>query len=246
MSGELEGRVALVTGASRGIGLATALEFGRSGARVALLSRDRERSETAAARVPDGLGKGYGCDVCSNDQVVETVGRVEADLGPIDIVVNNAGTTRDQLLVRTSDEDWDAVLDVNLRGMFHVIRSVSRGMIRRRSGVIVNVSSVVGLMGNAGQTSYAAAKAGVIGLTKSVAKELGPRGIRANAVAPGFIETEMTATLPARARERLQAQIALGHLGRPEDVASVIRFLAGPGAAYITGQVIVVDGGMVM
>ena len=185
MSRELEGKVALVTGASRGIGLATALELGRAGARVALLSRDGARARAAAATLSDDLGRGYGCDVISADQVSDTVARVEEDLGPVDVAVNNAGMTRDQLLVRISDEDWNAVLDVNLRGMFHVIRSVSRGMIRRRFGVIINVSSVVGLMGNAGQASYAAAKAGVIGLTKSVARELGGRGIRANAVAPG-------------------------------------------------------------
>jgi 3-oxoacyl-[acyl-carrier protein] reductase len=243
---ELEGSVALVTGASRGIGLATATELARAGARVAMLSRDRASGEEAAGRVPGGRGAAFSCDVGSVEQVNETVGRVEEELGPIEVLVNNAGVTRDQLLVRMRDEDWDQVFDVNLRGMFYTIRATCRAMIRRRSGSIINVSSIVGLTGNAGQANYAAAKAGVIGLTKSVARELAPRGIRANVVAPGFIDTELTSDLPEAARERLYSQIALGRLGKPEDVAPVIRFLAGPGARYITGQVIVVDGGMVM
>ena len=246
MSEELQGAVAAVTGASRGIGLATAVELARGGARVALLSRDESRVKDAAARLPERRGQGVACDVVDPDQVDQAVERIESDLGPITILVNNAGLTRDRLVLRMRGEDWDSVLDVNLRGAFNMIRAVSRGMVRRREGVIVNVSSVVALMGNPGQANYAAAKAGLIGMTKSVARELAPRGIRANVVAPGFIDTQMTADLDDKARAFLLARIPLGHLGEAEDVAPVIRFLAGPGARYITGQVIVVDGGMVM
>lgn len=246
MSKELEGKVALVTGGSRGIGLATARELAGAGARVALLSRDQGRAERAAGTLPEGLGSGYACDVSSARQVGEVVDRIEEELGSVDVLVNNAGMTRDRLIVRLRDQDWDDVLAVNLNGIFYTIRAVARGMLRRRAGAIVNITSVVGLAGNAGQANYAAAKAGVVGLTKAAARELAPRGIRVNAVAPGFIDTEMTADLSPEAREHLQAKIALGHLGAPEDVASVVRFLAGPGAGYITGQVVVVDGGMVM
>lgn len=246
MSEELAGAIAVVTGASRGIGLATAIELARGGARVALLARDVGRAREAAEQLPSGRGYGLACDVGEPEQIDATVKQVESELGAIGILVNNAGLTRDRLLLRTRDEDWDDVLSVNLRGPFAMIRAVSRGMIRRRAGVIINVSSVVGLMGNPGQANYASAKAGLIGLTKSVARELAPRGIRANVVAPGFIDTQMTAELDPEAREYLLGRIALGRLGDPEDVAPVIRFLAGPGARYITGQVIVVDGGMVM
>jgi len=172
--------------------------------------------------------------------------RVEAELGVPDVLVNNAGVTRDNLLMRLKDEDWDEVLDTNLRGAFNTIRAASRGMMKKKGGRIINITSVVGVTGNKGQANYAASKAGLIGLTKSVAKELASRGILVNAVAPGYIETDMTAELPAAARDALMGQIAVGRLGRPEDIASVVRFLAGPGASYITGQVLVVDGGMVM
>lgn len=246
MSEELHGAIAVVTGASRGIGLATALELARGGANVALLARDEGRAKEAADQLPDGHGTGLACDVTQTDQVGGTVDRIESELGPISILVNNAGLTRDALILRARDEDWQQVVDVNLKGPFNMIRAVARGMVRRREGVIVNVSSIVGLMGNAGQANYASAKAGLVGLTKSIAKELAPRGIRANVVAPGFIDTQMTADLSAEARDKLLARIPLGSLGEPEDVAPVIRFLAGPGARYITGQVIVVDGGMVM
>ncbi|HEU0052562.1 MAG TPA: 3-oxoacyl-ACP reductase FabG, partial [Longimicrobium sp.] len=166
--------------------------------------------------------------------------------GGVDILVNNAGVTRDNLLMRIKDEDWDAVLDTNLRGAFNLMRAVSRPMMKKRAGRIVNVSSVVGITGNAGQANYAASKAGLIGMTKAVAKELASRGILVNAVAPGYIETDMTSELPEAARGALMQQIALGRLGSPQDIAPVVRFLAGPGASYITGQVLVVDGGMVM
>jgi len=243
---ELQGAVAIVTGAFRGIGLATACELAEAGAQVALVNRDASRAEEALARVPQGRGRSFICDVTDVECVAGMVKLVEAEMGPVSILVNNAGVTRDKLLLRTGDEDWDVVMNVNLKAAFNLIKIVARGMLRRRAGTIINVSSVVGIMGNPGQANYSAAKAGLIGLTKSAAKELAPRGIRVNAVAPGFIETKMTSTLDQKARESLQALIPLGELGKPEDVAPVIRFLAGPGGRYITGQVIVVDGGMVM
>jgi 3-oxoacyl-[acyl-carrier protein] reductase len=243
---ELQGAVAVVTGAFRGIGLATACELAEAGAQVAMVNRDRGHAKQAVAQVPERRGRADLCDVTDVDCVAGMVEQVESELGPISILVNNAGMTRDRLLLRITDEDWDSVMDVNLKAAFNLIKMVSRGMVRRREGVIINVSSVVGIMGNAGQANYVAAKAGLIGLTKVVARELAPRGIRANAVAPGFIDTQMTADLEGDARDKLLAQIPLGELGKPEEVAPVIRFLAGPGASYITGQTIVVDGGMVM
>ncbi|MBR9988247.1 MAG: 3-oxoacyl-ACP reductase FabG [Gemmatimonadetes bacterium] len=189
---------------------------------------------------------GYSCDVADGAAVDALVKQVEADFGSLDILVNNAGVTGDNLLMRMADAEWDRVLDTNLKGTFHTIRAATRGMMRRRDGRIINITSVVGLTGNKGQANYAASKAGVIGLTKSVAKELASRNILCNALAPGYIETEMTAELGEAVREGLLGQIALGRLGRGDDIASVVRFLAGPGAGYITGQVIVVDGGMVI
>lgn len=244
--GELQGSVAVVTGAFRGIGLATARELSEAGAQVAMVSRHSDREQEALSQLVGGRGRAFICDVTDVDCLSVMVSEVESQMGPISILVNNAGVTKDKLLLRIRDEDWDAVLNVNLKAAFHLTKLVARGMIRRRAGSIINVSSVVGLTGNAGQSNYAAAKAGLIGLTKAVAKELAPRGVRANAVAPGFIETRMTAELGPETRAALLAQIPLGQLGKPEDVAPVIRFLAGPGARYITGQVIVVDGGMVM
>ncbi|HEU4456078.1 MAG TPA: 3-oxoacyl-ACP reductase FabG [Longimicrobium sp.] len=243
---ELQGQVALVTGGSRGIGLAIAEELAGAGARVAVVARDEARAQAAAAGLPGEGHRGYGCDVASSEACNELVKRVEAEMGGVDVLVNNAGVTRDNLLMRIKDEDWDAVLDTNLRGAFNLMRAVSRGMMKKRSGRIVNVSSVVGITGNAGQANYAASKAGLIGMTKSVAKELASRGVLVNAVAPGYIVTDMTADLPAAAREALTSQIALGRLGEPKDIAPVVRFLAGPGASYVTGLVLVVDGGMVM
>ena len=244
MTGELEGKIAFITGASRGIGLATARELTEAGARVAIIARDKGKADEAAKDVSGS--RCFACDVTDVDSVTEVVGAVQAEMGPIDILVNNAGDTRDQLLVRMTDEDWTYALDVNLTGTFNTIRAVARGMMRQRSGVIINVSSVVGLVGNAGPANYAAAKAGLVGLTKSGAKELAGRGIRANLVVPGFIDTQMTADLAGEARRHLAERILMGRLGEPEDVAPVIRFLASPGAGYITGQIIVVDGGMVM
>lgn len=245
-SGELTGRVALVTGGSRGIGRAIGERLASAGARVAVVARSQERAEAAAAELPGSGHRGYECDVADEAGVNALVRAVESDLDSLDILVNNAGITEDNLLLRLKDADWDRVLDVNLKGAFHTIRAAARGMMRRRDGRIINITSVVGVAGNAGQANYAAAKAGLIGLTKSVAKELASRGILCNAVAPGFIETEMTAVLGDAVREELQGQSALGRLGTPEDVAAVVRFLAGPGAGYITGQVIVVDGGMLI
>lgn len=243
---ELKGQVAVVTGGSRGIGLAISGALAEAGAQVAVVARDESRAGDAAAQLPGEGHRGYAADVGSSDSVDAMIKRVEQEMGGIDILVNNAGVTRDNLLMRIKDEDWDQVLDTNLRGAFNTVRAASRGMMKKRAGRVINITSVVGITGNKGQANYAASKAGLIGLTKSVAKELASRGILVNAVAPGYIETDMTAELPDAAREALMEQISVGRLGKPEDIASVVRFLAGPGASYITGQVLVVDGGMVI
>lgn len=243
---ELEGKVALVTGGSRGIGKSIAEHLAAAGARVAVVARAQDRAEAAAAALPGEGHRGYGADIADPAAIDPLIKGVEADFGSLDILVNNAGITQDNLLVRITDEQWDSVVDTNLKGAFQLIRAAARGMMRRRSGRIINITSVVGLTGNRGQANYAASKAGLIGLTKSVAKELASRNILCNAVAPGFIETEMTASLQEGAKEALMSQIALGRLGSGDDIAGVVRFLAGPAASYITGQVVVVDGGMVI
>lgn len=243
---ELSGKVALVTGGSRGIGKAIAEALAQGGAKVAVVARDQGRAQSAADALPGGGHAGFGADVADEAAVETLLKQAEEQLGPLEILVNNAGITEDNLLVRLSADAWDRVLDTNLKSAFLTIRAAAKGMMRRRSGRVINITSVVGITGNKGQVNYAASKAGMIGLTKSVAKELASRSVLCNAVAPGFIETEMTAELGEQAREALSGQIALGRLGQPSDIASVVRFLAGPGAAYITGQVIVVDGGMVM
>lgn len=243
---ELEGQVALVTGASRGIGKAVAGALAAGGARVAGLARSQDGAQAAADGLPGTGHLGLTCDVTDAASVDAAVKRVEEELGSLDILVNNAGITADNILVRLGDDEWDQVLDTNLKGAFHMMRAAGRGMMRRRSGRIINISSVVGLTGNKGQANYAASKAGLVGLTKTVARELAARGVLCNAVAPGFIDTDMTARLGDEARAALTAQIALGRLGTAADVAGVVRFLAGPDAGYITGQVIVVDGGMVI
>ncbi len=244
---ELGGQVAVVTGGSRGIGHEIARELAAAGARVCVIARDQDRAAAAADRLGAGDGHaGYGADVADSEAVNAAIAQIERDAGGIDILVNNAGITRDNVLMRLKDEDWTVVLDTNLRGAFNTIRAASRGMMKRRAGRVINVSSVVGLVGTKGQANYAASKAGLIGLTKAVAKELASRNILVNAVAPGYIDTDMTADLPQAARDALAEQIALGRLGAPADIAPAVRFLAGPGASYITGQVLVIDGGMVM
>ena len=242
---DLSGKNALVTGSTRGIGRAIAEAFAESGARVAVVGRDQQRADEAAAEIGNGA-RGFAADVSDTVAVTKLIDDVEKAFGSIDILVNNAGITRDNIVMRLKDEDWDAVLDANLRGAFASIRAASRGMMKRRSGRIINIASIVGLIGNKGQANYAASKAGLIALTKTVAKELGSRNILINAVAPGFIETEMTASMTPEAREALGKQIALERLGTAQDVAAIVAFLASDLASYITGQVFVVDGGMVM
>ncbi len=242
---DLSGKVALVTGSTRGIGRAIAETLAGAGARVAIVGRDLPRAEAAAAEIGHGA-RGFACDVSDTAQVSALVTDVEAAFGTLDILVNNAGLTKDNVIMRLKDEDWDTVIDANLRGAFASIRAASRGMMKRHSGRIINISSVVGVIGNRGQANYAASKAGLIGLTKSVAKELASRNILCNAVAPGFIATDMTAALGDDQRKALEGQIPLERLGSPSDIASAVAFLASDHAAYITGQVLVVDGGMVM
>ncbi|MGI9090431.1 MAG: 3-oxoacyl-[acyl-carrier-protein] reductase [Gemmatimonadaceae bacterium] len=240
---DLTGRNALVTGSTRGIGRAIANRLIQCGARVAIVGRDLARSEEVARNLgPDA--RGFAADVADIASVTRLVTDVESAFGTIDILVNNAGLTRDNLMMRIKDDDWNAVIDANLRGAFVATRAVTRGMMKRRWGRVINIASVVGITGNKGQVNYAASKAGLIGLTKSVAKELGSRNVLANAVAPGLIETDMTAAMTPDARSGMAAQIPLERLGTPDDVAGVVAFLASDLAAYITGQVIVVDGGM--
>ncbi len=241
----LAGKTAFVTGSTRGIGLAIARALHAAGARVAVVGRALERAQAVAGELGEGAA-GVGCDVTSAGEVQAAVAAAEQALGPIDILVNNAGLTRDNILLRLTDEDWDAVLDANLKGAFHTTRAVIKGMMKRRAGRIVNITSVVGLTGNKGQANYAASKAGLIGFTKSVAREYASRGVLANCVAPGFIATDMTAALPDDARATLLQDIALGRLGQPDDVAGAVLFLASDLAGYVTGQVLVVDGGMVI
>lgn len=244
----LENKVALVTGAGRGIGRQIALTLAKEGATVVVnYNGSRERAEGVVAEIENAGGKAeaYGCDVSDFEACQEMINNVINKYGHLDILVNNAGITRDGLIMKMKEEDFDAVLNTNLKGTFHTIRHASRQMIRQRSGRIINISSVSGVMGNPGQANYAAAKAGIIGLTKTMAKELGSRGITVNAIAPGFIETDMTAVLSESVQQNIQAQIPLGHFGKPEDVAAAVAFLASEEAGYITGQVLCVDGGMV-
>ena len=241
----LNGKTALVTGASRGIGRAIALRLAEDGANVAVIYAGSADKAEAVVNEITALGvnaKAYQCNVADSAAVNETVKAVTNDLGKIDILVNNAGITRDGLMLRMKDEDFDAVLDTNLKGAFNMIRACYSGFIRKKSGRIINISSVSGIMGNAGQANYSASKAGVIGLTKSVARELASRGITCNAVAPGFIQTDMTENLGDN--NPLLNSIPLRRMGKPEDIAAAVAFLASDSAAYITGEVLKVDGGL--
>jgi len=242
---DLTGKVALVTGSTRGIGREIAATLAGCGARVAVSGRSAEGAAEVASAI-GGEAQGFACDIADTASAAALVESVEKHFGSCDILVNNAGITRDNLLMRLKDDDWNAVLDANLRGAFATIRAASRGMMKKRWGRIINITSVVGITGNKGQANYAASKAGLIGLTKSVAKELASRNILANAVAPGFIETDMTAAMTPEARTELAAQIPMGRLGTPGDIAGVCAFLASEHASYITGQLFVVDGGLVM
>ncbi len=244
----LNGQIAVVTGAGRGIGRAIALKFAAEGADVVCVSRTAENSEKVAVEVR-ALGRrawAVAVDVADNAAVTAAAATILADAGKVDILVNNAGVTRDGLLMRMSEADWDVVINTNLKGAFNFTKAFTRSFLKQRSGRIINVASVIGLIGNAGQANYAASKAGLIGFTKSVAKELASRGITANVLAPGFIETDMTAVLKDELRAEVLKQIPLGVLGQPEDIANAVAFLASPAARHITGQVLAVDGGMVM
>jgi 3-oxoacyl-[acyl-carrier protein] reductase len=245
---QLQGRIALVTGASRGIGAAIAVALARAGATVVCTSTRAGGCEQTLAACADAPGRAHAavCDVADKAAVEQLAKSVLETHGRLDVLVNNAGITRDGVFLRMSDDDFDQVLATNLRGPFLVCRAFARAMAKARGGRIVNVGSVVGLTGNAGQANYAASKAGLVGLTKSLAKELAGRGVTANLVAPGFITTDMTASIPQDLREAMLRQIPLGRLGQPEDVAAVVTFLCGDAAGYITGQTLVVDGGMTM
>ncbi len=246
--GQFDGKVALVTGAARGIGQAIALKMAADGADLALCDLKAEWLEETAGKVK-ALGRRaecYSVDVSSAAGVDVTVKQIEKDFGKIDILVNNAGITKDGLIMRMSEADWDAVLNVNLKGVFLFTKAAMRGMMKQRSGSIVNIASIIGLIGNPGQANYAASKGAVIAFTKTVAKELSSRNVRCNAVAPGFIRTKMTDALSEEVQQKMLANIPLGRFGAPEDVANVVAFLAGDASGYVTGQVISTCGGMVM
>ena len=245
---QLENQIAVVTGAGRGIGRAIALKFAAEGADVVCVSRTQENSGKVADEIR-ALGRkawAFAVDVSDSAAVSAAAGKILADCGKIDILVNNAGVTRDGLLMRMSDEDWDAVLDTNLKGAFHFTREFFRIFAKHRAGRIINISSVIGLIGNPGQCNYAASKAGLIGFTQSVARELASRGVTVNAIAPGFIETDMTTDLNQELKANILKQIPMGKFGSAEDIADAALFLASPAARYVTGQVLTVDGGMVM
>ncbi|MBK8000045.1 MAG: 3-oxoacyl-[acyl-carrier-protein] reductase [Verrucomicrobia bacterium] len=244
----LANQVAVVTGAGRGIGRAIALKFAAAGADVVCVSRTVENSEKVAAEIR-ALGRkawAFAVDVADSKAVAAAGEKILAEAGRVDILVNNAGITRDGLLMRMSDEDWDVVLNTNLKGAFSFTKAFTRTLLKQRSGRIINVASVIGLIGNAGQCNYAASKAALFGFTKSIAREFGSRGITANAIAPGFIETDMTAVLDEKMKTALLEKIPLNSLGKAEDIAEAALYLAGPGGRYVTGQVLTVDGGMVM
>jgi 3-oxoacyl-[acyl-carrier protein] reductase len=244
-----ENQVAVVTGAGRGIGHAIALRLAEEGARVASVSRSEENARKTADEINAAradAAKAYAVDVADHSAVQKIGAQILEDFGRVDVLVNNAGVTRDGLSMRMSMEDWDTVIDTNLKGAFNFSQAVMRWMIKQRSGRIINISSVSGLTGNAGQANYAASKAGLLGLTKTLARELASRGITVNAVAPGFVVTDMTSALSDEVKQAIMAKIPLAKLGQPEDIAAAVAFLASPEANYITGQVLTVDGGMVM
>ncbi len=244
-----ENQVAIVTGAGRGIGHAIAVRLASEGARVASVSRTEANAQRTADEINAtraNTAKAYAVDVSDHARVQQVGARILEEFGRVDILVNNAGVTRDGLSMRMSLDDWDTVLNTNLKGAFNFAQAVQRSMIKQRSGRIINISSVIGLIGNAGQANYAASKAGLLGLTKSLAREMASRGITVNALAPGLIETDMTSVLSEEIRKSILSKIPLGSLGQPEDIASAVAFLASPEAKYITGQVLAVDGGMVM
>src|SRR5438034_9127149 len=243
---DLAGKVGIVTGGSRGIGYSIAQALTGAGAKVAVLARDGAKAEQAARSLGGSAARGFACDGANGRQVETTVGTVEREFGKIDILVNNAGTTRDNLLFRINEDDWNTVLDTNLKGAFLMTKHAARGMIKRRWGRIINITSVVGIAGNKGQANYTASKAGLIGFTKAVSKELASRKVLVNAVAPGFIDTELTRGISPEARDALIKAIPLGRLGQGQDVAAAVLFLASDFASYITGQLLVVDGGMVL
>jgi 3-oxoacyl-[acyl-carrier protein] reductase len=245
---QLANQIAVVTGAGRGIGHAIALKFAAEGADIVCVSRTPENAEKAAQEVRAGGRRAWAhaVDVADATAVAAAAEKILAETGKVDILVNNAGVTRDGLLMRMSEADWDTVLNTNLKGAFLFTRAFTRAFVKQRSGRIINVASVIGLIGNAGQCNYAASKAALLGFTKSVARELASRGITANALAPGFIETDMTAALNEQLRSEVLKSIPLGRFGQPEDIALAALFLAGPAGRYVTGQVLTVDGGMVM
>jgi 3-oxoacyl-[acyl-carrier protein] reductase len=245
---QLANQVAVVTGAGRGIGRAIAMKFAAEGAEIVCVSRTAENSEKVANEIR-ALGRkawAYAVDVSDGKAVAGAAEKILSETNRVDILVNNAGVTRDGLLMRMSEADWDAVLDTNLKGAFLVTKAFTRAFLKQRSGRIINVASVIGLIGNAGQCNYSASKAALLGFTKSIARELSSRGITVNALAPGFIETDMTSGLSEEVRAGILKQIPLGSLGQPEDIAHAALFLASPASRYITGQVLTVDGGMVM
>lgn len=248
----LMGKTAIVTGGTAGIGKAIAELFARQGASVAIFGTNKERSDQALADLekiqvdPSQKFRSYLLDISKTKEVEEAVAKLVEEWGKIDILVNNAGITRDNLLMRMSEEDWDRVIEVNLKSIYNTCRALCRPMMKSRSGSIINITSVIGLMGNAGQVNYAASKAGMIGFTKSLAKELASRGIRANCIAPGYIETQMTDALTSQIKEQIISKIPLSRIGNPRDIAHAALYLASDLSSYITGQVIAVDGGMVM
>jgi 3-oxoacyl-[acyl-carrier protein] reductase len=242
----LKGKVALITGGTAGIGKAIALLFAANGADVIILGTNQERAEQTVQEMGNGKHAYFLADVSKTGEIEAVVEKILKDWGKVDILVNNAGITKDNLLMKMSEADWDAVMAVNLKSVYNTCKALTRAMMKNRSGVILNITSVIGLTGNAGQANYAASKAGMVGFTKSIAKELASRGIRANCIAPGYIKTSMTEVLKPEVKEAIIGEVPLGRIGEPNDIAQAALFLASDQACYITGQVLTVDGGMVI